>query len=55
MSKVKPAPAFLTQLKSALVDGLSVSKIKAVVQAEPACLSEPAFVKPTCVYPSRLL
>ena len=35
MPKVKPAPAFLTQLKTALIDGLGVSKIKAVVQAEP--------------------
>lgn len=34
MPRVKRAPAFLTQLKTALVEGLSVGKIKAAVQAE---------------------
>jgi hypothetical protein len=35
MANVKSDPAFLTQLKISLVDGLSVSKIKAEVHAEP--------------------
>lgn len=35
MPKVKNAPAFLTQLKKALVDDLEVSKIKAEVYTEP--------------------
>ncbi|MBN1344079.1 MAG: hypothetical protein JXQ73_15445 [Phycisphaerae bacterium] len=35
MAKVKKAPAFLTQLKSALVDALQANGIQAKVDAEP--------------------
>ena len=35
MPKVKNAPAFLTQLKKALVDALKVNGIQAKIHAEP--------------------